>query len=138
MGEGGDFFFADGDVGLAEGWREVPATVLFCDDVFLIALVGRASVADESSAVGLYFVSGEQACSGDGDEGVAGFDLAVGPAVEGEGVPVVHLRRHGGWIEARSVEQVVRCVNERKGADEGTGESFEFQHVRGPGREELR
>ncbi len=34
-----DFFFAYGDVGLAEGLGQVPATVLVCDDVLLIALV---------------------------------------------------------------------------------------------------
>jgi hypothetical protein len=31
---------AYGDVGLAEGLGHVPATVLVCDDVFLISLVG--------------------------------------------------------------------------------------------------
>ena len=40
VGERVDFLFAYGDVGLAEGLGDVPATVLVCDDVFLIALVG--------------------------------------------------------------------------------------------------
>jgi hypothetical protein len=40
VGCGVDFFFAEGDVGFAEGLREIPAAVLFGEDVFLIALVG--------------------------------------------------------------------------------------------------
>jgi len=40
VGERVDFFFAYGDVGLAERLGHVPAAVLVCDDVFLIALVG--------------------------------------------------------------------------------------------------
>ena len=133
VGERIDFFFADGDVGFAEGLRYVPAAVLVCDDVFLIALVGRAAIADELSAVGLHFVAGEQACAGDGDECVAGGDSAAGPAIEGEGVPGVHLRGECGRVEACAVEQVVGGVDERKGADERTGKAFALQSSPGPG-----
>ena len=137
IGERIDFFFAYGDVGFAEGLGHVPAAVLVCDDVFLIALVRRASIADESSAVGLHLVSREQAGAGDGDEGVAGGDSTAGPLVEGEGVPGVHLRGEGCWIEARVVEQVVCRVKERKGADEGAGEAFALQPSPGPGGVDL-
>ena len=82
-------------------------------------------------------MSGEQAGAGDGDEGVAGGDLVVGPAVEGEGVPGVHLRGDGGRIEARVVEQIVSCVDERKDADEGAGEAFALQARPGPGGVDL-
>ncbi len=130
---GVDLFFADGDVWFAERLRDVPATVLVGDDVFLKALVGRATIADEDAAAGLNFASGEQARAGDADEGVAGRDDAVSPAIEGEGVPGVHLRGECGRIEARMIEQVVRCVNEGKGADERVGKAFALQAGPGPG-----
>ncbi len=127
-----DLFFADGDVGFAERLRYVPAAVLFGDDVFLIALMGGAAIANEDAAVGLDFAAGEQTGTGDGYEGVTGGDTAAGPAVEGEGVPGVHLRGDGGWVEACAVEQVVCGVNEGKGADERAGKAFALQTCPGP------
>ncbi len=96
VGGGVDLLFAQNDVGLGERLRQVPAAVLFRDDVFLIALMGGAAIADEDAALRLNFASCSQACAGDSDEGVAGGDSIVGPSIEGEGVPVVQLRGDAG------------------------------------------
>ena len=116
---------------------QVPAAVLFCDVIFLIALMGGAAITDEDSSGGLDSTSGEQTCAGDGDEGIAGGDSVVGPAVEGEGVPVIQLRGKRGRIEAHMVEQVVGGVKRRKGGDERTRKAFAFQPGPGPGGVDL-
>jgi hypothetical protein len=40
VGGGVDLFFAEGDVGFGEGLRDAPPSILFGENVFLIALVG--------------------------------------------------------------------------------------------------
>ena len=115
-----------------EGLGQVPAAILFCDDIFLIALMRGAAIAEEDSSVGLDFASGAQACAGDGDEGVAGSDDTANPAVEAESVPGVQLRRETLAVEAGAVEQIVGCVKERKGADERTRQAFALQSCPGP------
>ncbi len=88
-------------------------------------------------AAGLDFASGEKACAGDSDEGVAGGDAAGGPAVEaGSGVGV-HLRGEARRVQPRAVEEIVGGVKEREGADEGVGETFTFETCPGPGGVDL-
>ena len=76
---------------LIERQRHVPAAVLFGDYILLKALVRRAAVADKDSSTTLDRVAGEQACTGDGDEGVAWGDATVSPAVEAASIQGVHL-----------------------------------------------
>jgi hypothetical protein len=40
-------------------------------------------------------------------------------------------------VEAGAVEEIVGCVKERKGADEGTGQAFALQSCPGPGGVDL-
>jgi hypothetical protein len=120
-------------VWLVERMRDVPATVLLGDDVFLIALVGGAAIADEDAAAGLDLASSEQTSAGDSDECVAGCDAVIGPAVEAESGPGVHFGGEALGVEAGAVEEVVRGVEEREATDEGVGESFALEPCPGPG-----
>ncbi len=82
---------------------------------------------------GLHLMSGEQAGAGDGDEGVAGFDLAIGPASKArvfQEASFEEMRERG---ERGAVEEIIGGVKEREAADEGVRQAFALQSRPGPG-----
>ena len=99
--------------------------------------MGGTAVADELAAARLDERTGGEAGSGDGDEGVAGFDEAAGPGVEGAGVPCIHRNGDGAGIEAGAGEQVVGGVEEREGGDERAGKALAFEARPRPGGVDL-
>ena len=112
--------------------RYSPARVLLRHDLVLEALMGRAAVADEFSARGLELWAGGLAGAGDGDEGIAGFEIAPEVCVEGERVPFAEARVEPWSVEGRAAKKVVRGVDEREGADEFARQAFALEARPGP------
>lgn len=117
----------------AERLGQVPAAVLVGEDVLLKTLVGGTSVADEDAALSLNVAASEQARARDGDEGIARRHYSVGPAIEAEGCPSIHLRRETLGVKAGAVKEIVGGVQEGKTADQGTGKPFPLQPCPRPG-----
>ncbi len=113
IGYGVDSFFAGGVAGVGDGAGYAPAAVLVGDDLFLVALMCGAAVAEEEAALALEVLASAQAGSGDADEDVGALvgaeevaELPVGPAVKGERVAVAELVGEPGKIEGAAAEGV--------------------------------
>ena len=100
VGQFVDRLFAAQDVigGLRVG--QGPTTMLCFKNRKLRALVGRAAVADELASQRLHLWTRRETCAGDGNQSVAGLDLAAQPSVETIGVPLVEEAVERVTVEA--------------------------------------
>ena len=91
VGDAVDLFLAACVAVVGVRGRNGPAAVFVVENVFLEALMGGASIADEDASVALDLPARGEAGAREGDEGVGVFftaELAGDEAIEGEGVGV--------------------------------------------------
>ena len=125
-----DLFFAAGVAIVGVGGGNRPAAVLLLEDVFLKALVGGASIADEDASLALDLPASGEAGAGKGDEGVRMFFAAELPgdeAIEGESVCVAYFRHQSPGFNAKAAQEHLRRVDPGIVADEMARDAFAFE-----------
>jgi len=129
-----DLLLSEDIAEVGDGAHDVPAAVLLGDDFFLVALVGRAAVADHPGASGLKLAAGAEAGAGDGDEDVGrggAAEAAAGPGVEGEGIGVVEGVAELVDVQAGAEEEHLWGVEPGEGLDFSVRDVFALEP--GPG-----
>lgn len=121
----------DADVG--GGVFNIPAALLVGDDLFLVAMMGGATIAEVSAAALLNQPSGLEAGAGDADEGIAWDDAAQRPLVEEESVCVIELVTWPGGQESALMQDHLGRVDPGEGFDACVGQAFTLQARPGPG-----
>src|SRR6202012_79359 len=119
---------------------DAPAAELVGEELFLVALVSGAAVADEDAAVALDESAGAEAGAGDADERVdflfaaqSSVEMRFGPAVEGDGVGVAERVAQPGEIDGRAAGEVLGHMQPGEGFDFVAGKAFALEPRPGPG-----